>query len=76
MANENRLAVGAHQGHTPHMIVPAAVSNAQTAHAVEATPPAPGAPLPTAAHDQAGNAAVVKAVKRGLPVMLMPTKPS
>ncbi|MFG3510737.1 hypothetical protein ACGF5F_35155 [Streptomyces sp. NPDC047821] len=43
-------------------VVPVLMSNALTARAAHAKPPIHGGPMLTAAQDQAGNAAVAKAV--------------
>ena len=69
MAQENRRAIDTHQGRTPHVMVPAAISNAQAAHSVHAIPLVHGA-----VQDQAGNAAVAGVAMRTIPI-LIPAKP-
>lgn len=69
MAQESQKAVDVHQGRTPHLVVPAAASNALATHAVHAKPLRPGAQTMAAAQDQTGNAAVAEAAKRAMPVV-------
>lgn len=74
MANDNRRATSAHQGRTPHVVLPAIPSNALVAHTIDAKP-LPHTMPTTTAQDQAGNAAVASAALRLIP-MALPTKES
>ncbi|MEV4052802.1 hypothetical protein AB0J55_16595 [Amycolatopsis sp. NPDC049688] len=68
-AQELRVAAAAERGHTPLVLVPAVVGNAQTAKSMESkTGPVESAIA--AGQDRAGNAAVAGAAMRMIPMAL------
>ncbi|EOD68972.1 hypothetical protein [Amycolatopsis vancoresmycina] len=68
-AQELRVAAAAERGHTPLVLVPAVVGNAQTAKSMESKT-APVEAAVSAGQDRAGNAAVAGAAMRMIPMAL------
>jgi hypothetical protein len=68
MAQENRLALDAHQPRTPHVMVPATMSNALASHAVHTWPMTHHDS--TTAQSQTGNAAVAHMIPVIVPAVL------
>ncbi len=70
---ELRTASAANNGHTPLVMVPAVVGNAQTAKSLHSSV-TPAETTLTAGQDHAGNAAVADAAMRMIPMALPQTE--
>jgi hypothetical protein len=69
-AQELRVAAAAERGHTPLVLVPAVVGNAQTAKSMESKTTGLVESAIAAGQDRAGNAAVAGAAMRMIPMAL------